>query len=514
MQPTDVSLRKRERTVPRHYRLGVQVLFGLAMLAAVVAVCAALVVRHLERGYLLSLKASESEKTFELIVSASLENIISEDLPRLETTIRQVIARDPDLFRVEITNERGIVLYSWQRETQAKHTHVFDWLEHSHRVLHFTSDVVFEGEAFGTVVADWDTTRTDLEVGRHTYLIALAVVAICALLALFAYLIVNGVAVVPINRMTDRVLRLKDGSFEGASKLPAFASAEMRELDRSLDVLSEFLVLERKRTAELEAAKEAAEQASRAKSDFLAVISHELRTPLHAINGFSEIISNQIHGPLGDTRYKEYAGHIVSSGEQLLGLINDLLDMSKIDAGKVTLQIEDVDLAELISEALALVQHPMALDQPQIQTETEPDLPQVRADKRRLRQALVNLLSNAVKFTPSDGHVTIGASWTRATGVAIRVQDTGKGIAEEDLDLVLEPFRQIEDPLSREHEGAGLGLPLSRALMQLHGGELRIESQPSAGTTVSLVLPPERVVDPSRGAGTSPAASTVRFVSG
>lgn len=514
MQTTDVSLRKRDRTVPRHYRLGIQVLFGLAMLAAVVAVCAALVVRHLEREYLFSLKASESAKTFELIVSASLENIISEDLPRLETTIRQVVARDPDLFRVEITNERGIILYSWRRDSRAMHTHVFDWLEHSHRVLHFAGDVVFEGETFGKVVVEWDTTRTDLEVSRHTYLIALAVVAICALLAAFAYLIVNGVAVVPIDRMTRRVLRLKDGSFESTSQLPAFASAEMRELDRSLDVLSEFLVLERKRTAELKAAKEAAEQASRAKSDFLAVISHELRTPLHAINGFSEIINKQIHGPLGDRRYKEYAGHIVSSGEQLLSLINDLLDMSKIDAGKVTLQIEDVDLAELISEALAFVQHPMALDQPQIHTETAHDLPRVRADKRRLRQALVNLLSNAVKFTPSDGHVTIAVTWTRASGVAIRVQDTGIGIAAENLDVVLEPFRQIEDPLSREHEGAGLGLPLARALIQLHGGELRIESQPSAGTTVTLVLPPESVVGPSRGTGTSPVTQTVRSVSG
>ncbi len=514
MPIVDVSLKTRERVAPRHYGLGVQVLLGLAMLAAAVAVCSALVVRYLERDYLLSLKAAESEKTFELIVSASLENIISEDLPRLETTIRQVIARDPDLLRVEIANERGIVLHSWRRQAQGNQTHFLGWLEHSDPVLRFASDVVFEGETFGKVTAEWDTTRTELEVDRHAYLIALAVVAICALLGAFAYLIVNGVAVVPINRMTHRVLRLKDGSLEGGSKLPAFASSEMRELDRSLDVLSEFLVLERQRTAELEAAKDAAEQASRAKSAFLAVISHELRTPLHAINGFSEIINNQIHGPLGDTRYKEYAGHIVSSGEQLLCLINDLLDMSKIDAGKVTLQFEDFDLNELISEAVGLVQTPMALDQPEIQVRTGLGLPRVRADKRRMRQVLVNLLSNAVKFTPSDGRVTISASWARATGMSITVEDTGIGIAEENLDAVLEPFRQIEDPLSRKHEGAGLGLPLARALIELHGGDLRIESRPSAGTTVTLTLPPKLVVEPAPGAGISPAAPTIRVVSG
>ena len=514
MPNTDASLSTSKGVAPRHYRLGVQVLLGLAILAVVVAGSSALVVRHLERDYLLALKAAESEKTFELIVSASLENIISEDLPRLETTIRQVIARDPDLLRVEIVNERGIVLHSWRRQAREKQTQFLDWLEHSHRILHFTRDVVFEGEAFGKVVAEWDTTRTDLEVDRHTYLIALAVVTICALFGAFAYLIVNGVAVVPINRMTRRVLGLKDGFYESASKLPAFASAEMRELDKSLDVLSKFLVRERQRTAELEAAKDAAEQASQAKSAFLAVISHELRTPLHAINGFSEIIHNQIHGPLGDTRYKDYAGHIVASGEQLLCLINDLLDMSKIDAGKVTLQFEDADLTELIAEAVALVQTPMAVDQPRIHIRTEPGLPRIRADKRRIRQALVNLLSNAVKFTPSQGDVTIAATWGRATGVSIAVQDTGIGIEEENLDKVLEPFRQIEDPLSREHEGAGLGLPLARALIRLHGGEMRIESQPSVGTTVTLILPPDLVADGAPRPKTSSTTATIRVVSG
>jgi signal transduction histidine kinase len=510
---TDTSPTKTENTEPRHYRLGVQVLFGLAMLAAIVALCSALVVRQLERDYLMSLKAAESEKTFELIVSASLENIISEDLPRLETTIRQVVARDPDLFRVEMINERGVVLYSWHRDSQAKHTHFFEWLEHGHDILHFTKAVVFEGETFGTVVAEWDTTRTDLEISRHTYLIAMAVVAICVLLGVFAYMVVNGVAVMPINQISRRVLRLKDGSFEARTQLPAFASAEMRELDRSVDVLSNFLILERQRTAELEAAKEAAEEASRAKSAFLAVISHELRTPLHAINGFSEILDNQIHGALGDTRYKEYAGHIVSSGQHLLSLINDLLDMSKIEAGEASLQFEEFDPGELISEALKLVQHPIAPGQAQVLVEAAPGLPRLRADKRRIRQILLNLISNAIKFTPCDGRITVSASWAPTSGMTIQVQDTGIGIAGENLDLVLEPFRQVEDPLSRAHEGSGLGLPLARALIELHGGEIRIESQPSIGTTVTVALPPELVVESAHGSGGCAAASAHKAAS-
>ena len=150
----------------------------------------------------------------------------------------------------------------------------------------------------------------------------------------------------------------------------------------------------------------------------------------------------------------------------------------------------------------------MALDQPQIQKHLPPDLPPVHADKRRFRQVLVNLLSNAVKFTPSDGQVTIAACWERATGMTITVQDTGIGIAEENLGRILEPFRQIEDPLSRKHEGAGLGLPLARALIELHGCDMRIESKQSSGTTVALVLPPKLILE------ATPAAPNIRVVSG
>ncbi|MDH3918082.1 MAG: HAMP domain-containing histidine kinase [Rhodospirillales bacterium] len=480
----------------RHFRLGAQLFSGLAIVAVIVAAAAGMVVRHMERNHLISVMAEEHEKKFELLVSASLDDIISEDLPRLETTMSQLIAQDPNFNSAHIANEADKVLFSWSRPSPRGHDHSPILFENDHRTLRFARHVVFAGEKFGTIVAGWDTTSADHKVNEHAYLIALAIVAICGLLGSFAYLIVSAVAVAPIRRISSRLRAFEDGAYDAGTILPAFASTELRYLDQSVDALGEFLVEEQRRTVELQAAKEAAEAANCAKSDFLAVISHELRSPLHVINGFSEIMGSEIHGPLGDPRYREYADHIVSSGKCLLELINNLLDMSRIEAGKVTLGFEEFGLADLIAEALELLETPASSDRAEIVQDLEPDLPHLMADKRRIRQVLLNLLSNAVKFTPSDGHITVSARWRAAVGVTLQVRDTGAGIAEHNLNLVLEPFGQVEDPLSREHEGTGLGLPLAKALIELHGGEMQIESKLSLGTTVTVILPPELVVDP------------------
>ncbi len=478
-----------------HFRLGAQLFSGLAVVAVVVAVAAGLIVRHVEQNYLTSVLSEEHEKKFELLVSASLDDIISEDLPRIETTMSQLIAQDANFVMARIANEDDLVLYSWSRPSPIGHDHWSPFLAQGHRTLRFERDVVFAGEKFGTIVSGWDTTSADHEVNDHAYLIALAIVAICGLLGFFAYFIISAVAVAPIRRISSRLRAFEGGAYDAATNLPAIASTELRYLDQSVDALGEFLVQEQQRTAELKAAKEAAEAANRAKSDFLAVISHELRSPLHVINGFSEIMGSEIHGPLGDPRYRDYAEHIVSSGERLLGLINNLLDMSRIDAGKATLQFEAFALADLVTETLGLLEIPANSARAEIVQDLEPDLPHLMADKRRIRQVLLNLLSNAVKFTPVDGHITVSARWSAAVGVMLQVRDTGAGIAEHNLNLVLEPFGQVEDPLSREHEGTGLGLPLAKALIELHGGEMQIESQISLGTTVTVTLPPELVVD-------------------
>jgi len=239
------------------------------------------------------------------------------------------------------------------------------------------------------------------------------------------------------------------------------------------------------------AEKVRAESANRAKSEFLANMSHELRTPLNAINGFSEMMLQEMFGSLGDPRYKSYAQDILSSGQHLLALINDVLDMSKIEAGKLNLHFEPVRLDDLAEDAMRLIKN-RADTAGLFITIDVPSLPEVEGDYRALKQVLLNLLSNAVKFTPRGGRVTLKAEGRRDSmgeRVRVSVTDTGIGIASQDLVRLTRPFEQIESQQSKTQQGTGLGLALSKSLVEMHGGVLEIESEPGVGTTVSFLLP-------------------------
>jgi two-component system cell cycle sensor histidine kinase PleC len=239
------------------------------------------------------------------------------------------------------------------------------------------------------------------------------------------------------------------------------------------------------------AEKVRAEAANRAKSEFLANMSHELRTPLNAINGFSEMMLAEMFGSLGDPRYKSYAQDILSSGQHLLALINDVLDMSKIEAGKLNLRFEPVRLDDLADDTMRLIKNRAETAGLTVMIDVPP-LPEVEGDYRALKQVLLNLLSNAVKFTPRGGKVTLKAEGRRDTvgdRVKISVRDTGIGIAPADLARLAKPFEQIESQQSKTQQGTGLGLALSKSLVEMHGGMLEIESTPGLGTTVSFLLP-------------------------
>ena len=241
-----------------------------------------------------------------------------------------------------------------------------------------------------------------------------------------------------------------------------------------------------------QAEKFRAEGANSAKSEFLANMSHELRTPLNAINGFSEMMVGEMFGPLGDRRYKEYSADILASGQHLLALINDILDMSKIEAGKMSLHLETVDVAEMAAEAVRLMRNRAESAGLLIRVDTPDDLPTLEADYRGLKQILLNLLSNAIKFTPQGGRITVRAARVEGAGgpcVRISVTDTGIGIAPEDLGRLARPFEQIETQHSKTQQGTGLGLALTKALVELHEGVLGIESEPGVGTMVSFTLP-------------------------
>lgn len=254
----------------------------------------------------------------------------------------------------------------------------------------------------------------------------------------------------------------------------------------------EDLELSKKRISELaesyQQEKIRAIEANRSKSEFLANMSHELRTPLNAINGFSEIMQNEMYGPVGDPRYKEYVNDILTSGQHLLTLINDILDMSKIEAGKLSLQTETIYPDELIEQCVRIVRGRATENSLQLETNIG-ELPEIEVDPRAIKQVLINLASNAIKFTPKGGTVTISASEER-DGVRIEVVDTGIGIPEEHLPLICKPFVQVENQHSKSHKGSGLGLALSQSLVHLHGGEFVLTSKLGVGTKVSVWLPP------------------------
>jgi signal transduction histidine kinase len=236
----------------------------------------------------------------------------------------------------------------------------------------------------------------------------------------------------------------------------------------------------RARTAELETANQA-------KSQFLANMSHELRTPLNAIIGFSALLAEGVPGAL-TAKQRRHVGHIQTSGQHLLAVINDILDLSKVEAGKLALRLQPVEVGEVVRDSLTLVQGEATARGLRLASTVPTGLRPALADPVRLKQILSNLLSNAVKFTPDGGAITIGAR-EENSGLAVWVQDTGVGIAPEDQERIFREFEQADNSLGRQHQGAGLGLALTRKLVELHGGRIRVESAPGQGSTFTLTLP-------------------------
>ncbi len=232
--------------------------------------------------------------------------------------------------------------------------------------------------------------------------------------------------------------------------------------------------------------------ASRAKSEFLANMSHELRTPLNAIIGFSELMLAAGSGIAGD-KYEEYLNLIHGSGRHLLDIINDVLDLAKVEAGKMSLSEESVDLGQITASCLRLVSSNTEDERIDLRSEIPDNLPPLKGDRRKIKQILINLLSNAVKFTPVGGQIRVTARINENGEPALAVSDTGEGIPPESLNEVLSPFRQADSGLNRRFDGIGLGLPLSKAMAELHGGTLELESEVGAGTTVTVTFPAERL---------------------
>jgi signal transduction histidine kinase len=245
---------------------------------------------------------------------------------------------------------------------------------------------------------------------------------------------------------------------------------------------------------ELVSAKRAAEQANEQKSEFLAKVSHEIRTPLNAVIGFSEVMMEERFGPIGNERYRQYLRDIHLSGSHLMSLINDLLDLSKIEAGKVELSFESVRVNDIIQDCVALMQPQANRERIIIRTSLSAGVPNVVADPRSLRQIILNLLSNAIKFTKPGGQVIVSTAMEENGEVIIRVRDTGVGMSEKDVETALKPFRQVTTSDRTRFDGTGLGLPLTKALVEANRASFAIDSAVDQGTLVKITFPTTRVL--------------------
>jgi len=245
----------------------------------------------------------------------------------------------------------------------------------------------------------------------------------------------------------------------------------------------------RQRELDLIQSKEAAELANRTKTEFLANMSHELRTPLNAVIGFAEIMESELLGPLGSEQYRTYAEDIRSSAEHLLTLINDILDISKIEAGSHQLYREEVDPKEVLDRVCRLIHDRCLRAGVSLIRNFEGDLPPLFVDERKIKQVLLNLLANAAKYTPEGGQITVTVEHGRGSGFEFVIADNGVGIAEKDMKAAFTPFEQIVNPHNQRHQGTGLGLPLSRGFMLLHGGDLTLDSVVGKGTKAIARLP-------------------------
>lgn len=291
--------------------------------------------------------------------------------------------------------------------------------------------------------------------------------------------------------MEDRTAQRMENEFTFPDGARGWFELSIQPVPDGIFILSNDIT-ERKNLQKAEVAKLAAESANRAKSDFLANMSHELRTPLNSVIGFSEILQDGMFGKLTE-KQQEYIGNIQGSGKHLLSLINDILDLSKVEAGKLTAEETWIDTGRVVESSVKLISAQAEKAKIALEVIGADRLPSLYSNERLLRQIFLNLLSNSVKFTPAGGRISVTTAIDRQGRLRIAFQDTGIGMTEKELKIALTPFGQVENAFARNSQGTGLGLPLTKSLTELLGGQMWIDSTPGVGTTVALHFSKQRL---------------------
>ena len=490
--------------------------FSLIMLAATVAVTALVVLfnRDIALTHLKELGESRNVTLAQAFANSIWPRFAAHVTTATDTTAetlrahpqtaaleRDLIALKGDLpvLKVKIYNRVGTTIYSSDPtqigedksdnpgfigasdgtvRSELTHRGRFDTFEHSLYEVDVLSSYVPVREADGRVDAVLEVYTDVTPLVNRMERVQLGLMAGLV----FAFGALYGVSFLVVRR-GDRVLRRQHTALLANEHAMEAKADEMAAEIRRRTVAEQ----------EARAARQQAEAANGSKSEFLANMSHELRTPLNAVIGFAEVIEKQLFGPVGSARYVAYASDIRDSGTHLLDIINDILDLSKVEAGRLELNEEDCDVAAIAASAVRLVQDRADRAGLRLEANLPLDLPRLRADSRAIKQILLNLLTNAVKYTPAGGRVAVAAALDEG-GLALGVADTGIGMASEDIPRALAAFGQIDNALNRKHEGTGLGLPLVKALTEAHGGRLELESEIGVGTTATVRLPRDRVL--------------------